>query len=35
MFNLVVDKLEDALQLVKKGGAQVLGDIDVYDKRPV
>jgi predicted enzyme related to lactoylglutathione lyase len=31
MFNLVVDNLEEALQQVKEGGAQVLGDIDVYD----
>jgi len=28
MFNLIVDNLEDALQQVKEGGAEVIGDIE-------
>ena len=31
MFNLVVDDLEGALQQVRNGGAEVVGDIETYD----
>jgi predicted enzyme related to lactoylglutathione lyase len=31
MFNLVVDNLEEALEQVKEGGAQVVGEIEEYD----
>ncbi len=31
MFNLVVDDLEGALQQVKKGGAELVGDVESYD----
>jgi predicted enzyme related to lactoylglutathione lyase len=31
MFNLVVDDLEEALEQVKEGRAQVVGEIEEYD----
>ena len=31
MFNLVVDHLADALEQVRQGGAEIIGEIEEYD----
>ena len=31
MFNLVVDNLEEALEQVREGGGQIVGEIEKYD----
>ena len=31
MFNLIVDDLDGALQQVQAGGAEIVGEIEVYE----